>query len=438
MSIIFKKNGRPTKVEKKLVKKINTFLDTLSEDEKSKYNFADEIVTNKNRLDEIWSQLSLDPADKVAPKVATQKKTPEVNETQKKEVAKEEWVDTDTGEISNSSEPQPPTPQEPPQENTTPNEITENNMEEYTNFEEIADSSEADNEIPKSFNPLADPVKQRSYNKPLETNVGDIPEPEFKTSTSVEEELKKAETEGKFQFEDNKEAKTETNQNTSSSSSNSEPSPLANPAMNDMDSKDKTAAAERMVDSILDGYESLHQLGQNFVQIAPEKIQEKIMNNEFDPSMKIPLDESGEEVSTVEFLQEFNQQAAEVFTYDKKFNDKVRQPMIRIFAKKGWGMTNEQYVLMEFGKDLSWKGLQVYNLKKQGNHYMNMFMSMHKENLAAQKQQEQPTQSVKPDSITTPPPAPEPHYEQHPSEPTDEDTEYEEETNSTDVIPIHS
>ena len=38
--------------------------------------------------------------------------------------------------------------------------------------------------------------------------------------------------------------------------------------------------------------------------------------------------------------------------------------MERVFAKKGWVMTDEQFLLVAFGKDAAWKTVQIMTLKK--------------------------------------------------------------------------
>ena len=135
--------------------------------------------------------------------------------------------------------------------------------------------------------------------------------------------------------------------------------------------KEKTLAVKQLVETCLDGYAMLHEIAKMKVVYPEEKLQEKIIAGEIDPSDEIPIDEQGTTVTPVEFIQGFNEQAREAISYDPEFGEKVRPAMERVFAKRGWGMTDEQYLLYMFGKDLAFKGVQVtvslVQLKPFGN-----------------------------------------------------------------------
>ena len=73
--------------------------------------------------------------------------------------------------------------------------------------------------------------------------------------------------------------------------------------------------------------------------------------------------------------------------------------MRRVFEKKGWGFTDEQFLMYMFGKDLGVKSMMVFGLKKQSNMMMNTFMEMQQQKLEALAQTQAP---VSPDSITRP------------------------------------
>ena len=65
--------------------------------------------------------------------------------------------------------------------------------------------------------------------------------------------------------------------------------------------------------------------------------------------------------------------------------------------KKGWGMSDEQYLLYMFGKDVAYKSVQVFTLRKTANGIMNTFAQLQKEKLENQTQE-----IVRPDSIQRP------------------------------------
>jgi hypothetical protein len=61
-------------------------------------------------------------------------------------------------------------------------------------------------------------------------------------------------------------------------------------------------------------------------------------------AVAIPINAEGDSVSVVDFVQTFNAQVDDAFAPDPSFRKKVRKPMINIFKKRGWGLTDEQQV----------------------------------------------------------------------------------------------
>lgn len=419
MGIIFKKNGRPRKAEKATLKNINTFLGSLDEAEKSKYNFDGETVTDANRLDEIWQT---------------------INENQKAKNKNIEQVgnanvDTQTGEILSENE------KVEKEETNFVNK--EEPMEDANILEEMAEEGGGNagnvEEVPSFFNPLEDAVKQRSYQKTEQTDVGDIPEPNLGSTKTVQDELDEINDEAENQEEIFEEEEEE--------EQGSGLDDLTNPAMNDLDPKDRKLASKQLVQTVLDGYEMLHELGKNFVKYPEEKLQEKVMKGEIDPTMEIPLDEMGNTTNPVEFFQNFNQQAEEAISYDPEFGEKVRPAMERVFSKRGWGMTDEQYLMVAFGKDIGWKGVQIMNLRKTAKGIMNTFEQLQREKIESQermRREEMRSRPINPDSITTPPKQEQPpkqEYQQTQEEVVDDGNRgyygSNEEEISNEVVPIH-
>jgi len=381
--ISFKKNGRPTKSEKGLLKNINNLLSSFSDDDIGRYDFANENVTESGRLGEIWDILKDSPAS---------------NSDYEDEVSviNNETVNTSTGEVVNIEE------QNNIKENTKESKEDvkfvkqEDDMidaEDATILDEIKNESTSnENAIPNSFNPLSDPIKERSYNKKQSTTVGDIEEPDFGAQPSASEELESLAEEQaseKERYEEEEEYSPYDN--------------LTNESMNDLDPKDKKEASKQLVATVLDGYEMLHDIAKRYVQYPEEKIQEKIIKEEIDPTMAIPIDEFGNTTNVVEFFKEYNEQAAESLSYDPAFGDKVRPAMEREFARKGWGMTDWQFIGVAFAKDIGWKAMQMVTLKKSASAIMDTFVQLQREKIEAMSQSYQ-APPLRPDSIVTPPP----------------------------------
>jgi hypothetical protein len=401
MGVIFKKNGRPTKAEKGTLKNINNFLSSLGEDEKSSYSFSNEKVTSGERLNDIWESIISPKEEKPTQAEVLRDKLHEMNSRQQTEHGE---VDTQTGEIFEETE-------KVEQEETN----FVNNKEEMEEHEaelleeaNAADLNEEIDETPSSFNPLSQPVKRRSYQKKGTVDVGEIDEPDFGNKQSAEERLDEINHDQEVAAEESAYAEMESAaEEEEAAAEPSEWDNLRNEGMEELDKKDAQLASKQLVETVLDGYEMLHDLGKKFVKYPEEKLQEKAISGEIDPTMEIPIDEHGNTTNPIEFFQQFNEQAEEAISYDPEFGEKVRPAMERVFAKKGWGMTDEQFLLVAFGKDIAWKGVQIMTLKKTANGIMSTFERLQKEKIAEMRKQRRHEAAqaapLEADSIVTPP-----------------------------------
>jgi len=270
--------------------------------------------------------------------------------------------------------------------------INEQNPEKQEKMaENIATAEVEENDAPfsfESYSPIDEEVVERSYNKiEVDTSIGDIPEPDlgsnrpdFSDTESVE--FEESPKQGMF---DN----------------------VTNPAMSEMDPKDVKIATKQLVNSVLEGYEMLHQLGSKFAKINENKVAEKAMSGEIDLELRVPIDAEGNDVNAMEYVQVHNQQAEEIFKYDPEFNDKVRPAMERVFAKKGWGISDEQYLMGMFAKDLMTKSAIAFAFKRSGNDMINHFAE-NSAQIKANQRQQAPIERVTPDAIITPPKQEEP------------------------------
>tara|TARA_Y100000114_G_scaffold156344_1_gene183220 strand:- start:7521 stop:8393 length:873 start_codon:yes stop_codon:yes gene_type:complete len=212
---------------------------------------------------------------------------------------------------------------------------------------------ETENQIPDAFSPLDAPMKERSYSKPDTVDTGEIEEPEFKGGLNIDN------------FDTNED---EVVEEQSSKFDN-----ITNEAVNNLDAKEKSFAVEQMVETCLQLYEMAHGLGQKVAKVDEMDIAEAIKSGEIDPSIQLPVDEKGTTINAPEFFQNYNEEVEEVLTYDQEFGDKVRPAMKRVFTKRGWAMTDENYLAFAFGKDIFTKGILVYSLRKNSSMMMNTF-----------------------------------------------------------------
>lgn len=205
------------------------------------------------------------------------------------------------------------------------------------------------------FNPLGEAVKERSYTRPNidpSSFSGELEEPVFEAPS----------------FDDF--------DNAPNSQMADEDPGFANPSLNNLDNKEKRYATEQMVDTVLDGYERLTALGNNLVQVKESKLKRMYAEGEINPSIQIPIDGQGNTVSVDEFVQEFNSQTSEAIKTSPEFKETVRPAMIRVFEKRGIGMTDEQFLMYHFGVDLATKGITIFALRRQMNSIFDMLKEM--------------------------------------------------------------
>ena len=210
-----------------------------------------------------------------------------------------------------------------------------------------------------SFNPFAENVIEREYATPKVADgiVGDIEEPNFKPPTY--DQILSGEAD-------------EPDGNTS-------PFHEPNEAFNELDERDKQLACESLVDTVLDVYAQLHSVGIMATQVNMEDLSLEEMKGKIDMSMPVPTENGTMPLG--QFVQLYNSQCKTALEYDEEFGRKVRPKMIRIFAKKGWGMTDGQFLAFQFGKDAVTKIGLMYSMKKNMNLTLDYLRVQHKESL---------------------------------------------------------
>ena len=232
------------------------------------------------------------------------------------------------------------------------------------------------------YNPVAQSVVEREYSTPKVASgvTEEIDEPTF-MPPSYEDIV--AEREGGGMVEDLSE----------------NPFDNPNPALNDLDSKDKKIACESLVDTCLDAYEQLHKYAQYVVKVDEDDLMQRQASGKIDLNEIIPVTENGDTMSVGEFVGQFNQQSSEALKYDKEFGFKVRPAMVRVFMKKGWGMSDEQYLMYMFGKDIAVKVGIMYSLKRTINSTLETLEKAHKRQKQESKGYSQVYEEEKPSVV---------------------------------------
>jgi hypothetical protein len=143
--------------------------------------------------------------------------------------------------------------------------------------------------------------------------------------------------------------------------------------MDNLDKKEQMYATEQMVDTVLDVYGKAHLLANRVTKIKEDKIAKAMEDGEIDPSLEVPIDNMGNSLGLMDYVQEYNTQLSDAIKLEDDFIEKVKPPMIRVFQKKGLAMTDEQFLAVAFGTDILTKGAMIFQLVKQNNKLMSMW-----------------------------------------------------------------
>lgn len=246
----------------------------------------------------------------------------------------------------------------------------------------------------KSFNPLGENVVERDYSSPqiMEGYMGEIEEPKFR-----QESFNDVRNQSSPMMDGQGNAPS--NPQNGQSGNGGDPLNNVNGAYNELDEREKTLASEQLVDTLLDGFDTLHQLPIRYAKVNEDKLRDLVMKGEIDQRALIPISAS-EQVPIDVFFHQFNEQVEDALAPDPAFRKKVRKPLVNIFKKKGWGMTDEQFVMVATAQYVFTKGLMFKALKDNGKEIINMLR-------ADMDRRREESQMVN----TPPPPPPTQQYE---------------------------
>jgi hypothetical protein len=256
------------------------------------------------------------------------------------------------------------------------------------------------------FNPLQESVQQRDYSAPqiAQGDIADLEEPQFMRKGF---DQIKAEQDSGFNSPSSSGGSSSGSSSASAPQMSNDPMNNPNPAFNELEDKEKKKASEQMVDAVLDTYDTLKGLSAKLGQMDEKKVRKMIDEGKIDRNRRITIDEYGNNVGIMEFVQNYNAQVAQAVEPDPSFRKNVRPAMTRVFMKKGWGMTDEQFLLFAFGKDLTITGVTLIGMKKGLKEILN---NLQEEQLAKGN-------PVAPQRPTPPPPAPSGGYDTPPPPP---------------------
>jgi len=265
-----------------------------------------------------------------------------------------------------------------------------------------------------TYNPLGESVVERDYSSPniAEGLTMDIEEPKFKQETFSNPRPQEnnqfgqdpfAEQEPSFQKQGRGGVPNEAISN--------DPLTNINPQFNELEEKEKTLASEQLVETLLDGFETLHQIPIKYAKVNEDTIRDLIMQGQIDQRATIPINEY-ESVPVQVFFNQFNSQVEDALAPDPTFRKKVKKPLVNIFKKRGWGMSDEQFVMFATAQYVFTKGLMFKGLRDNGREIINMLQAdMMRKQEQMQPPQAPPQQQARPSTPPPPQPSPAQNYQ---------------------------
>ncbi len=155
-------------------------------------------------------------------------------------------------------------------------------------------------------------------------------------------------------------------------------SAFTNPGLNDLPPKEKEQGAEHLANIIMGGYQKLHDFGNYQLTVKDTKIIKLQQEEGLDTQVFVPFD-IDKWMTVGQFIKEYNNSIATFFAIDPEWRAKVEPVLIRVLAKRGIGLTDEQYLIYMFGQDVAIKGFQFATMKKQTRSILDFAVQQSKE-----------------------------------------------------------
>lgn len=140
-----------------------------------------------------------------------------------------------------------------------------------------------------------------------------------------------------------------------------------NPEMKNIPKKETEMAASQAAALILQGYEWAHDLANKGLLVSERKLNKLQSEGEINLNAMIDYD-YGQKMRAGEFFREYNQQVNGLLKVSEEFKQETKPVLERVLAKRGIGLTDEQYLIYLFGKDIAVKSMLFFQQKAQLNY----------------------------------------------------------------------
>lgn len=172
-----------------------------------------------------------------------------------------------------------------------------------------------------------------------------------------------------------------------------------NQELNDLPDGEKKEKAEQLAKYLLQLYASGKLKANDLIKISDRKIAKAVNAGEIDTDLVVHVGEN-QKMSLGEFFAFYNEQCEGKFTMSQEFYDAVLPVLTRVLAKRGHGMTDEQFLAFMFGQDIFMMVQEGFAMRST----LNEMMRFAKETTANKTSYQAP----KPPAFTPPPATPAP------------------------------
>lgn len=151
-----------------------------------------------------------------------------------------------------------------------------------------------------------------------------------------------------------------------------------NPALNNLTDAEKRQGAERLVDSVFEIWGWAKSMAGSYSGIDIKKVKKLHADLKIDMNAVIVIPGTGERVTFLQIIENFNSQTGQAFIVNDAFKARVREPMIREFIKRNIGLTDIQQIAVFWGLELAQTGAAFFQLKNMGNEIIANQMELFK------------------------------------------------------------
>ena len=136
--------------------------------------------------------------------------------------------------------------------------------------------------------------------------------------------------------------------------------------------------ADGLVDVCFVAYGVLNQLGGKMARISDSKLSKYESEGLLDRKMEIPVD-AHTSATVEEVVDSINSQVDDIFVVTDEFEERTRPLMKRIFLKKGWGVSDEQQLLIYIATDVQEKVMAAVQIRKSATYQLDNFTRMYEQ-----------------------------------------------------------